>query len=160
MSNEDQTSVLEERLRKVEDQLEILRLLSGYGPSVDSGSSREAARLWTKNGVYDVNGRFRLEGQDRIADLYDSDHHQSLIHQGSAHLTEMPRLTVDGDRAEAVGYSIVLLREGGRWLVRRAAANHWTLRRTLDGWRIVTRYNRAIDGSDESHSLLRRGVDQ
>jgi SnoaL-like domain len=159
MADDERVSLLEERLRKVEDQLEIMRLLSSYGPSVDSGSSREAAELWTDDGAYDVGGMHRAEGHDRIADLYDSDHHQWLIHQGSAHLTEMPRVTVDGDRAEAVGYSAVLLREGDRWMVWRASANHWTLQRTEAGWRVETRYNRVLDGSDESHRVLRRGVD-
>jgi hypothetical protein len=50
------------------------------------------------------------------------------------------------------------LREGERWFLWRASANHWTLKRTASGWRIDTRYNRVLDGSDESHEVLRRGV--
>ena len=38
----------------------------------------------------------------------------------------------------------------------RAAINHWELVRTPQGWRIKIRTNRVIDGSDESHDVMRR----
>jgi hypothetical protein len=84
-----------------------------------------------------------------------------MTRQGSSHLTATPRVTVDGDRAEAVAYSFVVLHGGGvedRFWIWRASANHWTLARTHKGWRIVERRNRVLDGSDESHAVLRRGV--
>ena len=62
-----------------------------------------------------------------------------------------PKFTVRGDEAEALGYSVVILREDDRWFLWRAAVNHWTLKRTDDGWRIVERFNRSLNGS----SLLR-----
>ena len=45
-----------------------------------------------------------------------------------------------GDTAQAVGYSFVVLKEGDRWFLWRAAINEWTLVRTPDGWRIKERY--------------------
>ncbi|HEY3696817.1 nuclear transport factor 2 family protein [Phenylobacterium sp.] len=158
MAIEDRLDALEARLQAAEDQLAIIRLLSTYGPAVDSGSSREGAALWTEDGVYDVGGMRRAEGHDAIAALYDSQGHRELIFRGSAHLTATPRITVTGDTAEAVGYSFVMLRSHKGWYVWRASANRWTLTRTPDGWRIVERYNRPVDGSEDSHATLRHGA--
>ena len=54
MNVEERLLKLERRLQEVEDQLEIMRLLNTYGPLVDSGESRAAARLWIEGGAYDV----------------------------------------------------------------------------------------------------------
>ena len=40
--------------------------------------------------------------------------------------------------------------------VWRAAINRWTLVRTPDGWRIAERFNRALDGSADSHDTMRK----
>jgi hypothetical protein len=158
MATEDRLDKLEARLQAAEDQLAIIRLLNTYGPAVDSGGSREGAALWADDGVYDVGGMHRAKGHDNIAALYDAQGHQDLIHQGSAHLTATPRITLNGDDAEAVAYSFVVLRGDKGWNVWRASANRWTLKRTADGWRIAERYNRPLDGSEESHATLRHGA--
>lgn len=169
MSVEDRLSALEARLSETqarlqvaEDHLEIIRLLTSYGPAVDSCSSREAANLWIDGGIYDVGGLHRAKGPDGIATLYEGPHHIGMTKQGSSHLTATPRVTVNGDTAEAVAYSFVILHGGGveqRFWVWRASANYWTLKRTAGGWKIVERLNRVLDGSEESHAVLRRGVD-
>jgi hypothetical protein len=156
MSVEERLAALEARLRTAEDQLEILRLVNSYGPLVDSGESRAAAELWVEDGTYNVGGRGPITGHDALAAIYDADGHQDLIHTGSAHLTATPRISVNGDCAEAVAYSFVVLRREDEWYVWRASANHWTLKRTPRGWRIVERYNRILDGSKDSHDTLRR----
>lgn len=155
MNVEDRLAALEARLRGAEDQLEIIRLINTYGPLVDSGEGQAAAHLWIEGGVYDL-GAARPKAYDDIAAMYDGQHHQELIHTGCAHLMATPRITVNGDKAEAVGYSFIVLKEGERWFVYRAAINHWTLARTPEGWRIVERYNRVIDGSKDSHDTMRR----
>jgi hypothetical protein len=158
MSIEDRLSALETRLRAAEDQLEILRLLNTYGPAVDSGASRPAAALWIEGGTYNIGGVGAVTGHDDIAAIYDSKGHQDLIHQGSSHLTATPRVTVNGDQAEAVAYSFVVLKRNGEWYIWRASANHWKLVRTSQGWRIAERYNRVLDGSEASHETLRRAL--
>lgn len=153
----------EARLRTAEDHLEITRLLTSYGPAVDSCSADEAAMLWAPDGAYDVGGIHRAQGREAIAKLYVGPHHVGMTKQGSSHLTATPRITVDGDRAEAVAYSFVVLHGGGveqRFWIWRAAANYWTLARTAEGWKIVERYNRVLDGSEESHDVLRRAVER
>ncbi|HEX8057944.1 MAG TPA: nuclear transport factor 2 family protein, partial [Novosphingobium sp.] len=91
-----------------------------------------------------------------VADMYSWAGHMNLVNTGCSHLTATPKITVDGDDAQAVGYSFVVLRDGERWYLWRAAINHWTLRRTGDGWRIVERTNRTLNGSEESHELMRK----
>jgi len=156
VSVEERLEALESRLRTAEDQLEIIRLLNSYGPLVDAGESQAAAHLWVEGGVYDVGGVRRIQAYDDIAAMYDSEGHRNLINTGASHLTATPRITLQGDDAEAVAYSFVVLKEGARWFVWRASANHWTLKRTPEGWRIVERFNRVLDGSKESHATLRR----
>jgi len=156
MSIEERVETIEKRLQVAEDQLEIIRLLTSYGPLVDCGESQGAAQLWIKGGIYDIGGRHRVAAHDDIAAIYDSQGHQDLINTGCSHLTATPRITVNGDSAEAVAYSYVVLKEGERWFLWRAAINHWDLVRTPEGWRIRERYNRTLDGSEESHNTMRR----
>lgn len=160
MSMEDRIAALEARLQKAEDHLEILNLLNSYGPLVDSATGQPAGELWVKGGGYSFSlpegGDKRLEAPDEIAGMYSWQGHLDLVNTGCAHLTATPKITVAGDNAQAVGYSFVVLREGERWFLWRAAVNHWTFRRTPGGWRIVERFNRALNGSPESHETMRK----
>ena len=160
MDTEQRFAALEARVRKAEDHLEILNLLNTYGPLVDSATGGPAGDLWVPGGGYNFTlpdgGTKRLEAPDEIAAMYGWPGHLDLVNTGCAHLTGTPKITVDGDEAQAVGYSVVVLREEDRWFLWRAAVNHWTLRRTEDGWRIVERFNRALDGSPESHETMRK----
>ena len=56
--NEDGSRIdaLERRLRDVEDQLAIYRLLAAYGLAVDSRTEAATAGLWTETGRYDYGG--------------------------------------------------------------------------------------------------------
>lgn len=159
---EQRLAALEARLQTAEDQLAIQNLLMTYGPLVDSATAEPAGRLWVEGGGYNFTlpdgGTKRLEAPDEVAGMYTWPGHLDLVNTGCAHLTATPRITVKGDEADAVGYSFVVLREGERWFLWRAAVNHWTLRRTGDGWRIVERFNRALDGSPESHDVMRKVV--
>ncbi len=160
MADDDRLAALEARLRRAEDHLEILNLLNSYGPLVDSGSDQEAPGLWIDGGGYNFSlpggGTGRLEAPAGLAGMYAGEGHMGLVGTGVSHLTATPRVKVDGDRAEAVGYSFVILKEGERWIVWRGAINHWTLVRAPEGWRIEERYNRTLDGSPESHETMRK----
>jgi hypothetical protein len=164
MTVEQRLAEVEARLRAAEDHLAILNLLNTYGPLVDSGSDRDAAALWVEGGGYEFalpgGGTSRLEAPEPLAGMYRTEGHVGLVDTGCAHLTATPTITVDGDEAEAVGYSFVVLREGERWFLWRAAVNRWLLRRTEAGWRIVERFNRALNGSEESHKTMRRVVER
>jgi hypothetical protein len=160
MTTEDRIAALEARLQAAEDHLAILNLLNSYGPLVDSGSDKLAPQLWVEGGGYNYGlvggGANRLEAPEPLGGMYRSEGHMELVNTGCSHLTATPKITVDGDHAQAVGYSFVVLREGERWYLWRAAVNHWTLKRTPAGWRIEERFNRTLDGSPESHETMRK----
>ncbi len=160
METEQRLNALEARLRAAEDQLEILQLLNTYGPLVDSGSSEPAAKLWVEGGGYNfsggISGGTRLSAPDELVAMYETDGHKKLVSTGVSHFTGPPRIAVKGDTAQAIGYSFVVLKEGDRWFLWRAAINEWTLVRTPDGWRIKERLNRTLDGSMDSHDTMRR----
>ncbi|OSC25429.1 hypothetical protein B8W69_19290 [Mycobacterium vulneris] len=44
------------RLRRLEDERDIARLIASYGPAVDAGDADVAAGLWATDGVCDVDG--------------------------------------------------------------------------------------------------------
>jgi len=153
---EERLEALEKRVQVAEDELEIIRLITSYGPLVDSGESQPGAHLWIEGGIYDIGGRHRVAAHDDIAEIYESEGHKNLINTGCSHLTATPRITMKGDSAEAVAYSYVVLKEAERWFIWRASINHWDLVRTPDGWRIKERFNRMLDGSKDSHDTMRR----
>jgi hypothetical protein len=156
LTTEERLALLENRLRAAEDQLEIIGLLNSFGPLIDSGEGAMAAHLWVEGGVYDMGAVRRGIAFDDMATFWVNDSHKQYVQNGMSHLTAVPRITVAGDSAEAVGYSYVMMKEGERWYIARASINHWTLTRTSEGWRIVERYNRLLDGSDDSLETLRR----
>lgn len=143
---------LEQRLQRVEDELAVLRLLTSYGPLADAGSA-EAADLWTEDGEYDVDGR-RMRGRDEVRATLRSDAHQKIIGTGSAHFFGPPSISVDGDEAVAVCESILVRHNDNGPYIWRAGAHRIRLRRTRDGWRIVHRLSRRLDGSAATRRVL------
>ena len=160
MNQDERIELLERRLRAAEDHLEILNLLNSYGPLVDSGNALAAAALWVEGGGYNYSGGnsngTRLQAPDALVKVYEGAGHMSLVGTGCSHLTATPVITLNGDHATALGYSYVILKEGERWFVFRAAINEWKLLRTPAGWRIAERLNRIISGTEDSHDVMRR----
>lgn len=150
---EDRLAAIEARLGRLEDERDIARLIAAYGPLVDSGCAEEVADLWTSKGVYDVDTGC-LEGHDQITEMVRSEAHQGLIHNGCAHLLGPPHVTLDGDEAIAVCHSLLLVRVESRYIVRRATANHWLLRRGRTGWKVQKRTSRLLDGGPEARAVL------
>lgn len=152
--SDDRIAALEARLAAIEDELAIRRLLASYGPLADAGLGEAAALLWTETGAYAPGGLPRAEGKAALEAIYSGDTHQGLIAGGSMHMTAPVQITLDGDRATAIGYSLLALHGARRFSLARASINRWTLVRTDAGWRIVERINRVLDGSDEARALL------
>jgi hypothetical protein len=150
---EERLAAVEARLRAVEDELDIARLIASYGPWVDSGSAEEVSSLWEAGGVYDVD-ELVMQGREQVAAMVRSSHHRAWIDAGCAHLLLPPHVRVAGDEAVAVGHSVMVVCQDARFVVRRATANRWRLRRGPDGWRVVTRTSRVLDGRPDAPALL------
>ncbi|OHV06111.1 nuclear transport factor 2 family protein [Mycobacterium talmoniae] len=156
MSN-DRLAELEQRLARIEDERAIERLVASYGPLVDAGEAEAAAELWAETGSYDVEG-WSMASREDVAAMVRSDAHQGLIGRGSAHFLGPAVVTVDGDDAVAVCESLLVVRHEQRYVVARAGANHFRLRRIEQRWQITSRVTRTLDGGREARGLLAAGI--
>jgi hypothetical protein len=149
----DRIAALEQRLRRLEDERAIERLIASYGPLVDAGAADATAELWAVDGTYDVEG-WPMRSRDDVAAMVRSDAHQNLIARGCCHFLGPVVVTVDGDHAVAA----LFVKGSKGFHVYRAGANHFRLQRRDDGWQIVHRTTRALDGGAEARELLAAGV--
>lgn len=149
---------LEARVRHLEDQADVLRLVFSWGPAVDSGSADEAGELWVDSGVLESD-LSRLEGPPGIVAMVQSEGQQSLIQQGCAHVQSAPIVMIDGDSAVVTTYSQVYLHAEEGHKVWRVSANRWECRRTAAGWKLTRRINRVIDGSPAPRQLLVQAIE-
>ncbi|RFU20517.1 nuclear transport factor 2 family protein [Geodermatophilus marinus] len=148
---------LEQRVQQLEDERAVARVIAAYGPLVDGGDAARVAALWASDGVYDVD-ELLMTGPAEIAAMVRSPAHQRWIAGGCAHLVGPPHVTVTGDDAIAVCHSLMVVHDNGRFVVRRATANRWRLRRGAGGWQVVDRTNRVLDGREEAPHLLTGGI--
>jgi ketosteroid isomerase-like protein len=155
---QDRLASLEERLKLVEDQLAIHRLISSWGPAVDTGNSDAAASLWTDDGILESDLSY-LISPTAIAAMVQGEGHQALIRDGSAHIPAFPIVNVEGDHATAIGYTRVYRHTPEGYEVWRVSANQWEFRRTPAGWRVARRTTQVIDGGSKANELLSRAVD-
>ncbi|BBY00779.1 nuclear transport factor 2 family protein [Mycobacterium seoulense] len=154
MSDIDELSA---RLRRLEDEREIARLIASYGPAVDAGNAEATAGLWASDGSYDVDG-WRMESRAAVRAMVDSSAHQKLVAKGCCHFLGPCVVTVTGDSAVALCESLVLIRDGDSYRVWRCTANHFELRRVDGQWRIGVRTSRILDGNPDAHALLTAGL--
>ncbi|MEN4479672.1 nuclear transport factor 2 family protein [Mycolicibacterium cosmeticum] len=153
------------RLRRLEDERDIAKILASYGPAVDAGNADGAARLWAEGGTYDVEG-WQMAGRGGVHEMVSSDAHQSLVARGCCHFLGPAAVTVDGDSAVAVCESLVLVRHtdaagldpADQYGVWRATANHFTLARIGGRWQITRRSSRVLNGERFAHALLTAGA--
>ncbi|TVZ02121.1 nuclear transport factor 2 family protein [Trebonia kvetii] len=157
-SEHDELAQLRARLRELEDRAAITQLVAEYGPAVDSGDAAAAAALWTDDGCYETDPS-PLIGARAIADMVDGPLHQAIIGGGAGHILGPVAVTVSGDTAVAVGYSLLVRysAEDGAFSVFRCSANRWELARADEGWKVVSRRNALLDGNPSARNLLRTG---
>jgi hypothetical protein len=166
MSNLEQAvAALTDRVTQLEDQVALYRIISTYGPAMDTGSGDECGALWAEDGLYDFAVRSHdgtaihtAEGPAGLKGMCEDDYQQELIRNGCAHIMATPLLEVTGDTAVATGYSWVYRHDDDGFSVWRVSANRWEFKRQLDGWRVTHRSNRMIDGDPDARRILRRGL--
>ena len=151
--SEEVLRALAERVRRLEDEREVARVVARYGPLVDTGDPA-AAGLWLQDGVYDVD-ELLMEGSASVASMVRSPAHQAFVAGGCAHVQGPVEVVVQGEAAVALGYSLMLVNDHGTFRVRRATANRWELTRTPQGWRVARRTSRKLDGSEAARDVLR-----
>src|SRR5262249_17049756 len=148
-----------ERLRLLEDQAAICRLIFTWGPAADTANSEAAASIWSEDAVLEGEGR-RTEGRSNIFTMIGSEGQHSLVSQGCAHVQNFPLVNVDGDHATGANYSGVYLHSDDGYGMWRVSANNGEFRPTGGGWRITRRTAHVIDGGPEARELLSHAVDR
>lgn len=153
--NHDDLAELQARLRRLEDESAITRLIMSYGPAADAGLTSYAGDLWLEDGTYDwdANGTPHI-GSAGVDAMLQSDAHQNLIAAGVAHFAGPPRIDLDGDSATAVNYSLVMRRDRDRFYLWRVSAVRWDLARVKSGWRVQRRTNRLLDETGAGRELF------
>jgi SnoaL-like domain len=160
---------LEDRVRAIEDRLEIYNLIASHPPSADTGGKDHIAACWVEDGVFDRGESLSSpRGRDTIAEHVLTPEHQAAIQGGIAHFTGLPHVSIDGDSAVVISYLQILVPQtqgepvdvpnhgsGKGFRVHRMVANRWELVRTPQGWKIKRRALRQLDGSEPARALLR-----
>src|SRR4051794_3784854 len=159
---------LEDRIRAIEDRLEIYNLIASHPPSADTGADYYTRAVYVDDGEFDVGRGKAATGNAEIAAMTKTPAHQAAIAGGLAHFAGLPGVEIDGDRAVVVSYLQILtphptaephevpnhgVSKGYR--IHRVAANRWELERTPAGWKIRRRTVRTIDGSEPPREILR-----
>jgi hypothetical protein len=165
----EQQESLEQRLRAIEDRLEIYNLIASHPPSADTGSAAYAEAVYTEDGVFDRGANLAgASGNKALGALLESDGHRAAIAGGLAHFTGLPYVAIDGDAAFVISYLQILTpKKSGEpvevanhgasrgYHIHRVVTNRWDLVRTKSGWKIKRRTIRLVDGSEPSREILR-----
>jgi len=147
---------LEQRLRTVEDELEITRTVVEYGLAVDSGEAEVTGQLYTEDAVFDVDGTNVMRGRAAVEAMVRGPGHQSLLPK-CAHTIGPVVVKVAGDAAQVTGYSRIYVATDDSFDMFRIGCNQWELERAGAGWQISKRTSRVL-GSLESQAILRSGL--
>jgi len=172
MAETAKTRALEDRLRDIEDRLEIYNLIASHPPSADTGADYYTRAVYTEDGVFDRGaGLDGAVGHEAIGAFTLTPAHQEAIAGGIAHLSALPYIELDGDTAFVTSYLQILhpdreaepreLPNHGTtngFRVHRVVANRWTLVRTIEGWRIKSRHMEPIDGSQGARDILSQAL--
>jgi hypothetical protein len=168
-ASDQQNRTLEQRIRAIEDRLEIYNLIAGHPPSADTGADYYAEAVYAEDGVFDRGPNLSgATGNKAIAASLKSAGHQAAIAGGIAHFTGLPHIALDGDGAIVTSYLQILTpKTAGEpvevpnhgasrgYHIHRVVTNRWELVRTAAGWKIKRRTIRLVDGSEPSRDVLR-----
>jgi len=127
------------------DRTRIRELTARYNRCFDDGDPEGFAATFTHDGVMEVDGTFRTEGRDALAEMV------RRTPYGVVHVTVDATVEVDGDRAVQDVKLLVLSRPAPGAEVRTTVLTgsgryHDELVRTADGWRFARR-TAFLDGS-------------
>ncbi len=164
-------TTLEDRIRAIEDRLEIYNLIASHPPSADTGAQTYIQSIFLDDATLDLGGGKSANGKGPISDIVKRPAHQEAINAGLAHFAGLPHVTIDGDTAVATSYLQILAPHptadeievpahgaSRGYRIHRVGANRWELQRTPQGWKIKRRTYRTLDGSEPALDILRQAL--
>jgi SnoaL-like protein len=144
------------RVRRLEDERQILQLIDLHGMLSDAGPAEGFAALYAEDCVVDLGEILKpaaktvVAGRDRLLEeIYLEPGHRAAEGR-TQHFRSGPQIIqVLGDDAEAVTYAMTsLLQADGSARVMVSGFNFWTLRRASERWRITRRTHRRLGDGD------------
>ncbi len=166
------TKSLEDRVREIEDRMEIYNLVASHPPGADTGSDDFVTTQWTDDGIMDL-GSYSVSGRDNIAAVVKRPEHEAAIAGGICHFAGLPHIELNGDAAIVTSYLQILVPQtqgepiavpnhgsGKGFRVFRVGSNRWDLARTKDGWKIKHRVSRPLDGTEPARQILRGALER
>jgi hypothetical protein len=167
MAEAGDVKTLEQRVRMLEDRLEIYNLIASHPPSADTGAGR-LHRLGLDRGQ-----RIRPRCRIRAADRTGGDRCRLVEPRAPSGDRAGDRafrrlaLKITGDTAFAITYLQILVPDrvgplfdvpnhgsSRGFHVHRVSANRWDFVRTTEGWKITRRTLRPLDGSAPAREIL------
>jgi len=161
MDDRDVTiSELVARVRRLEDEREVHRVLTRYGFAVDLGDADATAALYTDDTEIDLGPTSCFRGTEGARQLVLDERHQEIV--GRCAHTMGPFVVdvdVDGDRATAIGYARVYISDPDMRNPRlwRLGYTRFELVRAGSTWRIARRRSRSM-GVPGGPDVLRPGL--
>ena len=167
----DAANTIEDRIRAIEDRLEIYNLIASHPPSADTGAQSYIQSIFLDDATLDLGGAKRADGSAAISHIVTRPEHGAAIRGGLAHFAGLPHVVIDGDNAMVTSYLQILaphptddeievpghgVSRGYR--IHRVGANRWELVRTAKGWKIKRRTYRTLDGTEPALDILRQAV--
>ena len=165
------SKLLEDRVRAVEDRLAIFDLIASHPPAADTGTDRYYREAFAADGEMDLGGGKSAHGNDTIGMLVKTPEHQAAIAGGLCHFAGLPRVELNGDSAVAISYLQIITPDRQAaprevpghgsttgFRIHRVGANRWELKRGKDGWKVVKRTLRPLDGTGDARALLRSAI--
>jgi hypothetical protein len=150
-------NAIEQRLRQLEDRFEIYQIVCGYGPAVDGLNGEAVGALYAPDGVYAVGDIGRKEGREAVAATTEVPGHVAMVGQGCGHISTLPYVVIDGDRAVATCHTMLVINgEHGFSIARLSASRLELSRKPEGGWQTDHRQNWLLDGNPEAPALLAR----
>ncbi|MFM0757357.1 nuclear transport factor 2 family protein [Paraburkholderia strydomiana] len=150
------TKSIEERLDYIDDYIEILQLINCYGPAADSTHWELIKEIWAEDCIYEVGGLGIYNGHKGLEDAFFGEFHQGLMKSGSGHVSSMPHIVIEGDRASATHHATTYKQVDGKFPVIRLLASRWELERRMKGWVVIRRTNELLQENSRARELLAR----
>ena len=167
----DAGKTIEDRIRAIEDRLEIYNLIASHPPSADTAAHAHIRAIFVEDAVLDLGGTKTASGNQAISEMPQRPEHHQAIKGGLAHFAGLPHVTIDGGRAVVTSYLQILAShptadeievpahgKSKGYRIHRVGANRWELERTPQGWKIRRRTYRTLDGSEPALDILRQAL--
>ena len=145
----------EARLRALEDELEIHRLIASYGPLIEAGNRDVAERVFAEDARLEAGGSASYNG---IGELLYEENVVAGRAKGAAHAMSFPVVKIVGDSATAICHGFLLYSAAEGFLVSRAASIAWKLERRDGVWRITYRNTHLLNGSPDALEQFEEGL--